>query len=440
MIGILVTYSLTLFGTLAGLVVPFYGLLAYVALAILKPEALWAWSVPASNYSRLVALSMLLGWALRGCGDWRLGKAKGITLALVGFWFSSIFGAATSEVPEAGWYFASQIGKIVAPFIVGITTVRTTKQVRILAWVILICQGYIAMQMNLYYFGGYNKLKEEGFGGLDNNGYAISLNAAIGLAFFLGLYEEKLWKKGIAFFFWLMMVNAVLFSYSRGGMLALCITGGIAFLLIPKRSTHYLMLGLAIALGVRLAGEEVTERFMTIFADAKERDRSAESRLELWGACWQAMLDNPLFGIGPDHFQIKAHTFGFKKGKAAHSLWFEVGAELGFPGIICLIAFYFLCIKGLWRLSRKLSNSPDADPWLKPIASMVISSLIGFIVSAQFVTVEAVEIPYYVTLLGAIVLKLQSGRPQQTYEDDEEEWIDEEPEFDYAEADVVGAV
>ena len=37
---------------------------------------------------------------------------------------------------------------------------------------------------------------------------------------------------------------------------------------------------------------------------------------------------------------------------------------------------------------------------------MVIASLVGFMVSAQFVTVYGVELPYYVVLIGAGAIKL----------------------------------
>ena len=39
---------------------------------------------------------------------------------------------------------------------------------------------------------------------------------------------------------------------------------------------------------------------------------------------------------------------------------------------------------------------------------MVIAALTGFCVAAQFVSLEALEIPYYVALLGAGALKLHS--------------------------------
>jgi hypothetical protein len=46
---------------------------------------------------------------------------------------------------------------------------------------------------------------------------------------------------------------------------------------------------------------------------------------------------------------------------------------------------------------------------MRHLARMVIASLVGFIVSAQFVTVEGVELPYYITMIGGGVLKLASS-------------------------------
>ena len=118
--------------------------------------------------------------------------------------------------------------------------------------------------------------------------------------------------------------------------------------------------------------------------------------------------------MGPDHWKSYAHQFGFEKGKAAHSLWMEMGAELGVPGLACLLGFYLLCIRGLWTLHRRWRRRPLDDPWPARLAGMVICSLVGFVVSAQFVTIESLEIPYYVGLIGACVLKVHGSRRPAT--------------------------
>lgn len=91
-------------------------------------------------------------------------------------------------------------------------------------------------------------------------------------------------------------------------------------------------------------------------------------------------------------------------GKEAHSLWFQTGAELGFIGVGLLIAFYLICIWNLWPMTRE--SYPTSEPRIRDLARMVIASLAGFMVSSQFVSLEGLEMPYYVVLVGACTLKV----------------------------------
>ena len=85
--GLLFTYALSYGGALVSLVNPFIGLLVYVCFAILKPEALWSWSLPeGGHFSRIVAVALLMGWAFKGFGRWQIGRARGLVAAFVGLW------------------------------------------------------------------------------------------------------------------------------------------------------------------------------------------------------------------------------------------------------------------------------------------------------------------------------------------------------------------
>jgi O-antigen ligase len=324
---------------------------------------------------------------------------------LIAYWVWSCAVAPLAPDQTLAWGFIESLSKIALPFLVGITTIHSVRKLKLLAWVIVLSQGYAAFEFNLSYYAGYNRLQEEGFAGLDNNCVAIALVTCVGLAFFLGLHASGWWRKAIVFAAAALMAHAILFSFSRGGMLALVITGLVAFLLLPKRPSHYLLFALAVALVLRLAGPQVVERFSTAFADEGRRDVSAESRVQLWAACWESMKKHP-FGVGADHFPLIVDQYGFPRGKEAHSLWLQTGAELGFPGLFCLAVFYGTCILRLWPFTRE--SYPAADPWLRHLARMVVSGLVGFAVSAQFVSLKGLEMPFYVVLIGAGVLKLAS--------------------------------
>jgi probable O-glycosylation ligase (exosortase A-associated) len=407
--GLLFTYLLTYGGACAALVNPFIGLLAYVCLAVLKPETLWYWSsydMP-GNSSRIVALALLIGWVLQGCGDWQFGRAGTVVAALSSFLAWSVVSAVYAEDQEVAWMAVESLAKIVIPFVVGMTLLDSVQRVKQLAWVILASQGYVAYEMNLSYFGGFNRLHEAGGSGMDNNSLAIALVATAALGFFLGLDAHRWWRKAIAYGFTLAVVHAVFLSFSRGAMIALTFTAVVSFLLIPKQFKHYVIFTVAVLLCLRLAGAEVRERFMTSFAQEEKRDASAQSRVMLWGDCLDSIKKNPWVGLGPEHWPLKVEKlYHWPKGKHAHTLWLQLGAELGVPALVFLILFYLLCITGLCGFL--LAPPPRSDPWLRGAARMVIAAIAGFMVAAQFVSLPGLELPYYVTLVGAGVLKLSS--------------------------------
>src|SRR4051794_12653214 len=85
--GLIFTYVLTYGGAAASLFRPFYGLLIYLTFAILRPEYLWPWAIAPGNYSRIVAVALLIGWSANGFGNWRFGRAKTFVWILLAYWF-----------------------------------------------------------------------------------------------------------------------------------------------------------------------------------------------------------------------------------------------------------------------------------------------------------------------------------------------------------------
>ena len=405
--GLIFTYLLTYGGALASLFNPYIGLLVYVCFSIISRESLWYWSVPEGNYSRIVAIALLVGWALRGFGNWQFGRGGTIVGLFIGFWVWAVLSATQAAAPEACLVWIEATAKILLPFVVGMTLIDSVAKLKQLAWVIVLSHGYVAYDLNMAYYGGFNRIQEIGFGGMDNNCVAITMVLCTGLAFFLGLTAPRWWQKGIAFGSTALMVHCVLFAFSRGGMLGLIIMGAISFVLIPKKPRHYLTFALIVLLALRLAGPEVVKRFGSAFAEGKTRDKSAQSRVIMWKACVKVMIEKPLFGVGPGSFSSVIHLYTpYGKGKEAHTLWLQIGAETGAVGLFLLVSFYGVCVVRLWPLTRE--SHPVADPWFRHTARMVIASLTGFIVSAQFVSLPGLEVPYYVVLLGAGASKLTS--------------------------------
>lgn len=402
--GLLFTYAMTYGGSAVALVNPYVGLLIYVCFAIIKPgEGLWYWSVAPGNYSKVLAVSLLIGWALRLGGDWRLGRASPAVVALVLYLAWNVLSAVPAIRQDVAWDWTEKQAKIILVVVVGATLVDSVAKLRQLAWVILLSHGYVAFDLNESYFAGFNRMREIGFGGMDNNSFSIALVSCTGLGIFLCLGAARWWQKGLAAASVGCMIHAVLFSNSRGGMLGLITVLGASFLLLPRRPIYYAVVGGGIAVSLFFTGPEVAERFESAFVSKDKRDESAESRVQMWGVCARVAVENPAVGLGPHHFPVYASSFGLAQGKEAHTTWLQVAAEIGIPGAVFLLAFYLIPVVRLWPLLSEAT--PVTDPFLRDVARMVIASTLGFLFTAQFVTLPGLEAPYYIVLLGIGALR-----------------------------------
>jgi len=401
--GLILTYVLAAFGAGAAVFAPMVGLQIYALFSTLRPQVLFGWAGSMEGLSQLVAVPMLVGWAARGFGSWRLGRARGLVICLLGYFAWNLISMLAAANSEVGWPHVIERAKIVLPFLVGVTLARSMRDARLLAWIIVVAHGYISFEMNVRYLGGVNEVATLGYGSMDNNTFAISLVATVGPALFLGLSAPRTWQKALAFFCAAMIVHTVLLTFSRGGMLALAITGLVCFLVMPKRPLYIAALVLTVIVTLQFTGPELVERFSTIFASGEERDVSAASRLDLWRDCVDAMVKRPIVGLGPGNWPRMASEYGWTEGKEAHSLWFQSGAELGIPGVGFLLMFYLLAT---WRAIQLIRQGRNKDPWFVTCGCYTATSVVGFMAAAQFVTVEGLEVPYFTVLVLAATLRL----------------------------------
>ena len=402
--GMLFTYAVTFGATALSPFYPFYAFLAYVAFANLKPEAIWSGSVTDGNYSRIVAVAFLAGWLLHGGGSWRLEKATAVVAPLLLYWVWLFLGAVTSPAQAEAWYSFEILSKVFLPLLAGLTLISSLERLKQLAWVLVVTHGFLAFEFNQQYFSYGINTDEWMFAGLDNNSIAITMVTALGLAFFLGLASQVWWQKAFAFLAAGLMAHVVLFSMSRGGMLAMCVSGSLAFVLVPKRLLSYVALGIAGLLLIGLAGANVRQEFFSSFGEEKELDASAQSRFQLTRDAIDCMLKNPVFGRGMENWGNVAPEYGWPRGKRAHNTWAEIGATLGVPGLALILTFYGVCCWKMLNISR--DHPIPVDPWILWMSRGIIASLAGFFASASFVTVDRIELPYYVVLLGAGMLKV----------------------------------
>lgn len=407
MLGVILVYLSTAVGILGSLYNPVIGLFVYVGFAMLRPQFMWSFAGNLGGMSQYVGIAMLVGWALKGFGGFKMGPGRTAAGVLLGF-AAWAYGSANQGVsPVNANLWVIELAKVVAPFLVGVTMLNDRKYIRPMFWVIVGCHAYIALDMNnWYYVRGYNFVREQGYGYMDNNSFAISLVTVMGLVAGLLLSARRWYEKGIVALCAVLILSCIVLTYSRGALVGLCVVAGVAVVLIPKKPSYLAMMLLGALVAGRLVGPQVVARFATTFAEEEERDGSAQSRIDLWRACLQIGLENPLMGIGPRGFPAVASQYGFSAGKEAHSTWMQAIAEMGFVGCGLLMLFYlttiFKLIPVVWKRWGPGMGEDGA------LATGVLIALSGFFVSAQFVTMIGLETPYYVAMVALAMLKFSA--------------------------------
>ena len=404
--GLLLTYVVALFGAVISLRKPVIGLFIYVGFSVLRPEAIWGWAGSMQDMSDIVAYPLLIGWAFQGFGSWSFGRGRSIVACIALFLVWSLLSTLQAIDPAVSWHGMTEFAKTLLPFLVGVTLIKTEKEARQLLWIIVLTQAYVAVDMNRTYLTGYNRAFVEGFGGMDNNSFGISLVTTLGAALGLFLSVERRWHKVMFGLATLAIMHTVMLTFSRGSFVGLLAVALMAFVVLPKRPKHLGAVVLAVLLGVYFTGPELAERLGTTFVPREMRDASAESRFTLWADMGTVIAEEPVFGLGPYNWPLVAERFGWPPGKEGHSLWIQTAAENGLPAVIFMLLFYGLTIVKLWPIARR--RRKDIDESTAMLATGIILSIVGFCVSANFVSLRGLEPPVYITMIAVVFLKLRT--------------------------------
>jgi O-antigen ligase len=167
-----------------------------------------------------------------------------------------------------------------------------------------------------------------------------------------------------------LLMIVTYFIGSRGGMVATLAIGGL-YLLIKSG----LSLRAMIACGA--VGMAVLTFAPSHLTTVRDSQNSTQYRVEMWAEGIEMMKHNPLFGIGRGNFKEYS-------GKLiAHNSAIEIGGETGIIGLFIYACLVYFCAKSCLHARAHLTDPKD-----KEFAFAALLSLMGYVVSAMFVTLE----------------------------------------------------
>lgn len=390
---------------------PFIGIAIYSLFAVLRPQFLWAWALPADfGWSYYVAVATIISLFIHSSARSTTKAFTSTHKTMLAFalclTLSHLF--ALNSAVSARWY--SEYFKIFLMFFCASVAVRDMNQVRILYLIAVGSLGYIAYEMNfLYVFSRRLDIYHLGYGGLDNNGAGLMIAMGVPMAYFLWQGQRRWWR-------WLflalvpLMLHAVLMSYSRGAMVSLLVTSPLLVLRSLRRGQLALFLGCLYVLIPILAGQEIRARFFSI--EQYEEDSSSQSRLDSWNAGWRIAKDYPLFGVGLRNADLLSFDYGADRaGRTIHSQYIQIAADSGIPAM----TLYLLVLFGSWKSLRRAQkyfrrSGSEEDRLTYNLACGIEGALMVFSVGAVFLSLEIFELPYLLILMA---IKLPLLIPQE---------------------------
>lgn len=414
MIRLMLVVNITLSGILGSFLVPFYGLCVYLWFAYIRAQE-WARNVGWFNSLRpslLIAICVIMGCFIHRKKMFRLNLLS-ILLMLFWFWFTICHFNSINRVASGFWFDFMNKLMISGCLILGL--VNTKQKIMYVFIPFILSLGFYSSKSGLFGLLHPGAKIAQGPGGMltDNNCFAMAFNMIIPFIFFsIRFYSFKVLKLGLMFLYYLSIFGVV-FTYSRGGFLGLCVV--IAILQLKAKRNIFLLIFGAAFIGVIVflsVPESYKERISTIFVSSEDRDKSSGGRLHFWKVAIIIANDNPIFGIGPGCFEIAYPRYDFSKGKfgkrkAVHSSYFQMLSNNGYPGLLLFLSLICISIYTCINLRWKVRNRRDLE-WVTHCANTFEVSIIAYCVSGAFLSMAYADLIYHLFFLVVALDKTTS--------------------------------
>ncbi|VAX38453.1 hypothetical protein MNBD_PLANCTO02-1031 [hydrothermal vent metagenome] len=347
------------------------------------------------------AVPALLGWPLLYS---LVIRREGIVIGpsfiwILGFGIIQLIGTLFSARPEISWdSLQTFLLEGIVLYLLITNLVRTPSQLRHATWGLLIAgclMGGVPLLQQVTgnfdnEYGGFAQTGgEPGFGTGqvtvageinqkrlsgpigEKNRYAQVMLMLIPLGLYRMRHEKKKWLKLLAFVAMTLASVGALLAFSRSTMLVI----GLVILFAACMgyvNTKRVLLGGIICLMLLLLTPQYRTRMASlanlgVLASSGQHssaDGALKGRATEMGAAALVFLDYPLVGVGPGMFKYVSREYGERIGyralkdqRQAHNLLLGVAAETGLPGLVCLLAVFWVIVSNLNRAYHSLRYS-----------------------------------------------------------------------------------
>jgi len=295
----------------------------------------------------------------------------------------------------------NKVAKIFGMTLVVLMLIKNRMQLEAVIWTIVVSIGFYGVKGGLFTIrsGGNERVWGPAGTFIDgNNEVALAFVMVIPLMYYLFMIDTRKWVRIAIMGSIFLCALASLGSYSRGAALAIAGMAGVLWLKSRQKVRLGLMMAIAVPVLLLIMPPKWFDRIDTI--NEYQEDASAMGRINAWRMAYNLANDRPTGGGFEiyDSYVFTLYAPIPEDVHAAHSIYFQVLGEHGWPGLILYLLLGLLT----WRTGSAVIRMAGSDPerkWAVDMATMCQVSLIGFAVGGAFLSLAYFDVPYYVMVV-----------------------------------------
>jgi putative inorganic carbon (HCO3(-)) transporter len=312
---------------------PDLGIVAYIWIGLMNPHRL-SWRLMYAPVGLVVAIATLIGVAIRG--EIRSIPMKATTILLVLWFIYTTLTTTTALSHVAAWKEWDRFSKIIFMCFVAMMLLQTRKRLERYIWVAMASIAFYSVKGGLFSIvtrGQYRVWGPMGSFIEGNNELALAELMILPLMLYFQRQVTKAWQRWAYWIAFVLTIFSIIFSYSRGAFVGLA---GVAFVLMARSRYRVQAFVLVLVLGglmFAFTPQEWKDRMFSI--EHYQEDQSALGRINAWHFAVN-VAQTHLFGGGFRTFTkelFAVYAPNPTDVHDAHSIYFEVIGEQGFPGL-----------------------------------------------------------------------------------------------------------
>ena len=385
---------------------PIFGVLGYVYVYLGFSRNSWWGSVLysyCSDYSLIMAACIAVGFVLhqqklQGTHGTMSHRGKLFVFFIMILCVSLMFAPAIS--PDSWYTFTKMLKVFVFVFLFS----KIVDRLDFYHWLI-VCFAVLGLMLGYYAYtappwmfttGRLNLLGNADFSNSNTLGNLfLVLLCLSGVQIF---QRRRFLEKAVYAVASTFLCNGIVLCRSRGVFLSAILTGATSVLFAPKKIRGKLIVG-ALA-GTLMFFTLVDPAFMARMStiDNYEQDTSSTSRLAIWKASAEMLLDHP-FGVGIGNFKYFIGNYDPQVARRdSHNTFVRCYGELGVLGLIAFLSLYVSSFYQLARIRREVTGH-DIEYEISLYCMSLFYALVASLLAGMFSTVLYIEFFWWLLIL-----------------------------------------